>query len=347
MSNEEITIRRGKYRKNYTVFPNDLCQNRTISYEAKGLLMDLLSRPENWIVHINTLIIPGHCGRDKVKRMIKELVQAGFIEDRIRLQDEKTGKFSYTPYIVNDTPIEPLTEKPLTGLPLTGEPSTANPHLQSTDRESKEIESTYSSAGADTSSIVATDTTDESISANEPITLAMYFANNGGQTASAADLAELHKLEEIHGYELTCAAIDALAYTQRFTVGALKSKVGLMEKELLKPYIDALHKHRPMDAINKRGDDYVDAARECAKYKLCIDDIPALWQFVKAKSIEGKWSEYGVGAVGSRVGPFIASRAKRARAQEQRAAAPDEPIDYDAMLSASLDRASLYEATGD
>ena len=89
-----------KQIENFTVITNEICQNEKLTYEAKGLLIELLSRPENWKIRLAQLIRE-HTGGSKLRRIVKELKTAGYIKikniyknglisDRIWIVCEKT-----------------------------------------------------------------------------------------------------------------------------------------------------------------------------------------------------------------------------------------------------------------
>ena len=118
-------------------------QDKGLSYEARGLLWYLLSKPDHWEIKIKDLIIKGIAGRDKVYRMLKELKEAGYLHGRER-NKRGDGTYAWTGYILHE---EPFTEKPdmddknppYPEKPYTGEPYTENQDiLESTEGESTE-----------------------------------------------------------------------------------------------------------------------------------------------------------------------------------------------------------------
>jgi len=62
----------------FTIAPNELLQNETLSYEAKGLICELLSRPSDWIIRKKQLRRDG-TGDHKLQRIINELTEAGYL----------------------------------------------------------------------------------------------------------------------------------------------------------------------------------------------------------------------------------------------------------------------------
>jgi len=65
-------------KSNFTIIPNSLLQREDISYDARGLLVELLSRPENWKV-MKAQLIREHCKQARLSRIIKELKTFGYI----------------------------------------------------------------------------------------------------------------------------------------------------------------------------------------------------------------------------------------------------------------------------
>ena len=107
-------------------------ENRKLSWGARGLLVFLLGKPDNWSVVIEHLIDQTKesakpTGRDGVYSLLNELIAAGYI---VRTQSRIKGKISSYDYIVHSSP-QP--DKQLTDLPLTDLPLAANPPLISND----------------------------------------------------------------------------------------------------------------------------------------------------------------------------------------------------------------------
>lgn len=122
-----MIIRRSAPKTQYLVLANDVPEDTRISYEALGVLVYLLAKPPDWEVNINDLRnrrsgSRERTGRDKVYRIINELIDARYIiRDMDRAQD---GKFSDAHYAVYDQPQpeNPHTEKPDTEKPYTEKP---------------------------------------------------------------------------------------------------------------------------------------------------------------------------------------------------------------------------------
>ena len=92
-----------KSRKNgYTVIPNSLITDTRLSWEARGLLIYLLSRPKNWTVRKTDLERQSQANDFVVSRILKELEESRYIY-REREHDEETGKFEWINYVVDST----------------------------------------------------------------------------------------------------------------------------------------------------------------------------------------------------------------------------------------------------
>ena len=81
---DTCTIHVHKYKRDFTVLPNSIWENSSISWAAKGLMGYLLSRPDDWQVHTWQLteIYEGKKnggGESAIKALIKELKEAGYI----------------------------------------------------------------------------------------------------------------------------------------------------------------------------------------------------------------------------------------------------------------------------
>lgn len=155
-----IIRRQTKPETNYYVLDKSISEDPRLSWAARGLLVYLLGKPDNWEVSVAHLIKQTedsgkHSRRDAVYGLIKEIEVAGYIT---RTQERKEGGgFEPVSYVVSEVPLTenpealnlavdagntavtenteaPLTENPdapLPGSPDTGQPYTANPTLTS------------------------------------------------------------------------------------------------------------------------------------------------------------------------------------------------------------------------
>jgi hypothetical protein len=102
-----MSIIRTKSPHRFTIVSNELlAEKNPLSWEATGLLIYLLSKPDNWNVSIAALTNIGKCGKNKIESILKELKQLGYIVGKRHC----TGKYNYYVY---DTPQSPeFTPKP-------------------------------------------------------------------------------------------------------------------------------------------------------------------------------------------------------------------------------------------
>ena len=71
-----MPIIKGKFQTQYVQVSNKTAQDNNLSFEARGLLVFMLSLPEDWVIHKSWLIEQTSAGRDKIQRMVNELVKA-------------------------------------------------------------------------------------------------------------------------------------------------------------------------------------------------------------------------------------------------------------------------------
>ena len=121
-------IRRG----GYTVLPNQILRDETLTLQAKGLFCMMASFPENWDFTVKGLATVAGCGREKISAALKNLEDAGYL---LREQGHsETGQFAANLFILYDEKIAPLPGFPSTGKTSTGKPLTENPAQINKDR---------------------------------------------------------------------------------------------------------------------------------------------------------------------------------------------------------------------
>lgn len=62
-----------------------------LTFEARGVMAYLLSKPDDWIIQIEDLMAEGGIGRDKVKNILKELRDAKYLLTEMR--HDENGRF--------------------------------------------------------------------------------------------------------------------------------------------------------------------------------------------------------------------------------------------------------------
>jgi hypothetical protein len=94
-------VHRSRHMSGFTVLPNFLLQDRRLSYTARGLLGDLLSRPDGWREDGRQMADSSPQGRTAVYKALRELAGAGYYRVvRVRRAD---GTFHNESHVY-DTP---------------------------------------------------------------------------------------------------------------------------------------------------------------------------------------------------------------------------------------------------
>ncbi|WP_197085378.1 hypothetical protein, partial [Saccharothrix sp. ST-888] len=79
---------RTEHARHFTVLPNGLLQDRRLSYTARGLLADLLSRPDGRREDGRQMADSSPQGRGAIRRALRELTEAGYYRvDKVRMPD--------------------------------------------------------------------------------------------------------------------------------------------------------------------------------------------------------------------------------------------------------------------
>lgn len=139
---DERTIRTGP-RKGFVVLYRSAAQDDRLSLEARGLLVMMASLPDNWSYSETGLASKAGCGRQKVNRILRELIDAGYLLREQRHGER--GKFSSCTYVLQEeapagrAEKAPLYENPSTGSPSTVKPSTGFQALKNKEEKNKEI----------------------------------------------------------------------------------------------------------------------------------------------------------------------------------------------------------------
>lgn len=98
MSETRIVIR----ERGYFSLPRSAAQDGRLSLETRGLLALMLSLPPDWDYTVTGLAVKAGCGRDKMRRMVRELEAIGYLV-REQAHDEG-GRFDGNVYVLQETP---------------------------------------------------------------------------------------------------------------------------------------------------------------------------------------------------------------------------------------------------
>ena len=127
-----MSVFRVEKSREFTVIANCVFKDRTLSAKAKGLLVEMLSLPENWDYTLKGLTYLFTDGLDSIRQGIRELEEHGYIV-RERKRDTK-GRLGGMEYVIYETPREPVGKsdtstflEPATDLPTCAGPAEDNP----------------------------------------------------------------------------------------------------------------------------------------------------------------------------------------------------------------------------
>jgi hypothetical protein len=137
-------IRAPRSESNFTTIRNDVIRDERLSYRASGVLIDILSRPDNWRTSAEQLARARRQeGRDAVRVALKELQAAGYLV-HTKVRDRATGRLSTVSYVFDEPkatvdeaflrrkqfrpkPMPPGAENPAAGSPDVGQPAAGKP----------------------------------------------------------------------------------------------------------------------------------------------------------------------------------------------------------------------------
>ncbi len=131
-----MIIRTVKQHGEFAILPKTPINDKTLSWEARGLLSYLLEKPDGWEISLANLVNNGPAEEYKIRRMLGELKRAGYVR-RIRIRIE-SGTFRWTTQIY-ETPqqvVSPhsenhyMVDQPHSDYPHVAEPHVADPHVE-------------------------------------------------------------------------------------------------------------------------------------------------------------------------------------------------------------------------
>jgi len=134
-------IRVSKSKDNPFVMINNLTlRDSSLTWEARGVIAYLLSKPDDWQVRMADLIRQGPGGRQRMQRILRELETAGYVERR-RLRNGD-GKFHWET-IVHERPTiggKPVDGSATYGSPVDGPAVDGKPvHIRKTDLKKTDL----------------------------------------------------------------------------------------------------------------------------------------------------------------------------------------------------------------
>jgi hypothetical protein len=163
-------VRAPRPKGNFYILDKRISEDGNLSWGARGMLIFLLGKPDNWRVSIQNLVnettkSKKKSGRDAVYAYLAELREAGYIT--VYQNRSESGVFGETDYLVHEHS-EPLTENPVAVvaplpdlpdtalpdavIPDTVEPNTANTTLLSIKNQAKLTTTTKAASDVESSS---------------------------------------------------------------------------------------------------------------------------------------------------------------------------------------------------
>ena len=92
-------------RANFTIIRNATIEDTSLSWEARGMLVYLLSKPDNWVVNTKHLATQSPTAkRERVLKILAELEAHGYLVQE-QGRDSETGSFEQVTRVVFDTPV--------------------------------------------------------------------------------------------------------------------------------------------------------------------------------------------------------------------------------------------------
>lgn len=114
------TIHRRKLSEHFTVLPNQLLCDKRLSFKARGLLVMMLSKPENWRTNASWIEDQATEGREALQGAFKELETFGYLK-RVCERDPHTQRVTCMTWHWSDA------SSPTNGIPDDGFPSDGEP----------------------------------------------------------------------------------------------------------------------------------------------------------------------------------------------------------------------------
>ncbi|GAB6898555.1 helix-turn-helix domain-containing protein [Kineosporia succinea] len=149
-------VRTPRPQSDFLIISNAVVRDENLSYRARGVLIDLLSRPDNWTTNADAIARRGKEGRDAIRTVLIELETAGYlVRQRIRKPD---GTFAHGDDLIYDTPqrdrasgtSSSRSSKKRRSEPQAGNPQADSPRadFQASKEEPKEEEHTQAGRAA-------------------------------------------------------------------------------------------------------------------------------------------------------------------------------------------------------
>ncbi|CAH1855906.1 helix-turn-helix domain-containing protein [Convivina praedatoris] len=133
----------------FTQVYNSAVNDCELSLQAKGLLLEMLSKPDDWVFYKSNMQDWASNGREATQNAFKELEEKGYVSSR-QLQNAD-GKFGNLEISVYDYPLtENRSRETGDGKPVNGKPATTNTNITNTNNNTKSNTTPTPSQGSET-----------------------------------------------------------------------------------------------------------------------------------------------------------------------------------------------------
>jgi hypothetical protein len=129
------SIIRKRTDSRFTITPNEIAQSKDLSHAAKGLLLQMLSYPNDWAFNLRHLASQSASGLHATRTAFEELQTAGYVSRTLQ-RDDRGHLLGYE-YTVTDTPT--VVRFSDDGLSDNGEPHATKTELTNTDKDLKTL----------------------------------------------------------------------------------------------------------------------------------------------------------------------------------------------------------------
>ena len=135
MSENKTQIFRTSKTSNYTIVNNEILRRKDLSWKAKGMLVYILSLPDDWVIYLDEVVKHATDGKDSFRSGWKELEEAGYVQRKpIR---EKGIIREWRTYVSENADL--TTISPDSGFPEVVKPEVVKPQV-----DNQKLLSTYS-----------------------------------------------------------------------------------------------------------------------------------------------------------------------------------------------------------
>lgn len=130
-----MALIRGQHHSDgrFTQVPNEWIRDSRLGLDSRGLIIQLFSHQPGWRVTIESLAKANNVGKDKIRRMIGELMEYGYLTRSENQGHNEQGYLTGYDYITSDP--SPLSGYPTKVQPTKVQPTKDNPTLKNTNKK--------------------------------------------------------------------------------------------------------------------------------------------------------------------------------------------------------------------